>query len=263
MNFLFRAQAFIRFLFKSKGLHRVHSPFVFRMYEDLIRSNDRFYAFEELEEIRAQLLSDKRIIERTGIGALKKPKPHALGEIARRTLATNHWCQIYFKLVAHYKPETILEIGTGVGLCTLYLAEAHQGARVVTLEGDPAIAAVAREQFEKRKHHKIELVEGLFDDTLPSVLKRNPSPQFIIVDGNHTYSATMRYFEWLLPHVNDDTFLIFDDIHWSAEMERAWKEIKQHPDVRQTIDFFRVGMVFFRKGQVKQHFILRSSFTGI
>jgi hypothetical protein len=73
----------------------------------------------------------------------------------------------------------------------------------------------------------------------------------------------MRYFEWLLPHVNEHTFLIFDDIHWSAEMERAWKEIKQHPEVQQTIDFFRVGMVFFRKGQVKQHFILRSSFIGI
>jgi hypothetical protein len=63
--------------------------------------------------------------------------------------------------------------------------------------------------------------------------------------------------------VNEHTFLIFDDIHWSAEMERAWKEIKQHPEVQQTIDFFRVGMVFFRKGQVKQHFILRSSFIGI
>ena len=263
MNFLFRAQAFIRFLFKSKGLHRVHSPFVFRMYEDLIRSNDRFYAFEELEEIRAQLLSDQRIIERVGIGAQKKPVPLSLGEIARRTLATKNWCEIYFKLVAHFKPETILEIGTSVGLCTLYLAEANPEARVVTLEGDPAIAAVARENFEKRKHHNIELVEGLFDETLPDVLKKSPSPQFIIVDGNHTYEATMRYFEWLLPHVNDDMFLIFDDIHWSADMERAWKEIKQHPDVRQTIDFFRVGMVFFRKGQVKQHFILRSSFTGI
>jgi predicted O-methyltransferase YrrM len=263
MNFLFRAQAFIRFFFKSKGLHRVHSPFVFRMYEDLIRSNDRFYAFEELEKIRTQLLSDQRIIERVGIGAQLKPKPLSLGEIARRTLATDHWCQIYFKLIAHYKPETILEIGTGVGLCTLYLAEAHPSARVITLEGDPAIAAIAREQFEKRQHLNIELVEGLFDETLPSVLKKYPKPQFILVDGNHTYAATMRYFEWLLPHVNDDTFLIFDDIHWSAEMERAWKEIKQHPEVQQTIDFFRVGMVFFRKGQVKQHFILRSSFIGI
>jgi hypothetical protein len=52
--------------------------------------------------------------------------------------------------------------------------------------------------------------------------------------------------------------MVFDDIHWSEGMERAWEEIKRDPAVTLTIDIFFVGLVFFRKMQlIPQHFTIR------
>ncbi|HEU0137328.1 MAG TPA: class I SAM-dependent methyltransferase, partial [Flavobacterium sp.] len=76
-------------------------------------------------------------------------------------------------------------------------------------------------------------------------------------DGNHQKVATLRYFDLLLPTVTNDSVWIFDDIHWSRDMEDAWEEIKAHPKVTVTIDTFQWGIVFFRKEQRKEDFFVR------
>jgi len=60
-----------------------------------------------------------------------------------------------------------------------------------------------------------------------------------------------------LPLTHNNSIFIFDDIYWSQEMQKAWKEIQQHPEVRVTIDTFYWGLVFFRKEQAKEHFKIR------
>jgi hypothetical protein len=40
-------------------------------------------------------------------------------------------------------------------------------------------------------------------------------------------------------------------------METAWEMIKKHPKVTVTIDTFQWGLVFFRREQHKEHFIIR------
>lgn len=79
----------------------------------------------------------------------------------------------------------------------------------------------------------------------------------VYFDGNHQKEATLKYFYQLLPLAHNDSVFIFDDIHWSKGMEEAWEEIKKHPDVRVTIDSFFWGIIFFRKEQEKEHFIIR------
>ena len=79
----------------------------------------------------------------------------------------------------------------------------------------------------------------------------------VYFDGNHQKAATLEYFQHCLQFVNNESFFIFDDIHWSKEMESAWEEIKKHPKVKVTIDTFQWGIVFFRKEQEKEHFIIR------
>jgi len=41
-------------------------------------------------------------------------------------------------------------------------------------------------------------------------------------------------------------------------MEAAWEIIKTHPKVTVTIDTFQWGLVFFRKEQPKEHFVIRA-----
>ena len=88
----------------------------------------------------------------------------------------------------------------------------------------------------------------------------NHKPQttnLVFFDGNHQKEATLKYFNMLLPLAHNDSVFIFDDIHWSRGMEEAWEAIKDHPQVRVTIDSFYWGIVFFRKEQEKEHFIIR------
>ncbi|MCC8358499.1 O-methyltransferase [Salinimicrobium sediminilitoris] len=85
----------------------------------------------------------------------------------------------------------------------------------------------------------------------------NTKYSLLFIDGNHQKEATLAYFEKLLATVHNDSVMIFDDIHWSRGMEEAWEEIKAHPQVRVSIDTFQWGMVFFRREQEKEHFVIR------
>jgi predicted O-methyltransferase YrrM len=80
----------------------------------------------------------------------------------------------------------------------------------------------------------------------------------VFIDGNHRKQPTLDYFNQLLPRSTDTTILIFDDIHWSGEMEAAWEQIKQDPAVTLTIDLFFIGIVILNRNiKVKQHFSIK------
>jgi predicted O-methyltransferase YrrM len=127
------------------------------------------------------------------------------------------------------------------------------------MEGNPETARYARMTFDALDTKNIELIEGDFDRILPEYLATTTSlPQLVYVDGNHRYGPTISYFHQLLRGIEPNTILVFDDIHWSPEMEQAWAEIRTHPSVRYTIDIFFLGFVFFRDDfKVKQDFMIR------
>ena len=80
----------------------------------------------------------------------------------------------------------------------------------------------------------------------------------VFFDGNHRKDATLRYFNQCLEKANEDSIFIFDDIHWSEEMQDAWKEIKAHPQITLALDVFQFGICFFRKEKLaKEEFLLR------
>ncbi|MCC7526845.1 MAG: SAM-dependent methyltransferase, partial [Chitinophagaceae bacterium] len=77
-------------------------------------------------------------------------------------------------------------------------------------------------------------------------------------DGNHRKEPTLAYFNQLMRHAGNNSLFIFDDIHWSAEMEEAWRDIQLHPAVTCSIDLFFIGIVFFTPDiKEKQHFTIR------
>ena len=126
------------------------------------------------------------------------------------------------------------------------------------MEGAKAVADVAKKNFNTLGLKNIELVEGNFDETLTGTITKMGNIDMVFVDGNHRYEPTVRYFRDLLPAMQEHSILVFDDIHWSKEMEQAWEEIKQDPAVTLSIDLFFIGLVFFRKEQkAKQHFVVR------
>lgn len=103
----------------------------------------------------------------------------------------------------------------------------------------------------------MNFIEGNFDSVLPNLLPTLAPLDLVFIDGNHSYEATIRYFEMLLSKVHNESIFIFDDIYWSEGMKKAWNEIQNHPSVQCTVDIFRWGIVFFRKEMQKEHFTIR------
>ena len=163
-----------------------------------------------------------------------------------------------YRLVKHYEPRHIIELGTSLGITTAYLSKANPSANIITMEGSTSIVSVAAQNFKKLACPNIRLLNGNFDDLLPPVISELTTIDLAYIDGNHRLDPTLNYFEQFLSKINNNSILIFDDIHWSEEMEEAWEIIKAHPSVRCTVDIFFLGFVFFRQGfKTKQDFVVR------
>jgi predicted O-methyltransferase YrrM len=259
------AQLFLKYLryrimaLNGKG-HGAHSPFVYAFIKNLLNDQRSFYAYQQVEPLRQQMRSNQQSIAVEDYGA--GSRVHAfntrkVAAIAASSLKPKKFGQLLFRMVAHFKPNTILELGTSLGITTAYMALANPTAKIWSMEGANAIADIAEANFKQLGIDNVELVRGNFDNTLEPLLDSIEQLDFVFVDGNHRYAPTMHYFQLLKPKMRAHSILIFDDIHWSKEMEAAWGDIKQDASISLTIDLFFIGIVFFRKEQlVKQEFTI-------
>lgn len=244
----------------GKG-HGMHSPFVFNFILHVLNNKSNFNSPPKVEELRKQLLKNKTVLEIEDLGAgsrVAATKKRSIQELAKSALKPKKYAQLLFRLVKYYQPQTIVEFGTSLGVTTSYLSLAKPDASIITIEGSKSIAEIAKQNFDKLQLKDIQSLQGNFDDILPSIIKNLPAIDLAYIDGNHRYEPTLNYFKQLLTKTNNDSILVFDDIHWSSEMEGAWEEIKNHPSVKCTVDIFFLGFVFFRSEfKEKQHFSIR------
>ena len=216
-----------------------------------------FYRFENV--VRGFIVDLREIdVEDHGAGSKYiSKKRKKVSDITKTALKRSKYAQLLFRLALERKPKTILELGTSLGLTTLYLSYAHGASQIITIEGSKEVAQIAAQNFKKFKRSKIDLRIGKFSDHLPNILKQVQELEFVFIDGHHDEEATIAYFEDLLTRKTENSLFIFDDIHWSAGMEKAWKYVKSHKDVFVTIDLFEMGLVFFMKRNQKEHFLIR------
>lgn len=241
--------------------HGVHSPFVYTFIKEVLNKKNTPVFPSSIEAYRTHLLSNRELVEVWDRGAGSRQNNNSkrtVSAIAKAALKPQKYSRLLGSLVNYFKPATVLEMGTSLGITTSYLAAAYPLGKVVTMEGAPNVAKHARANFAHLGIENVELIEGDFDMSLPVYLDSITNIGFAYVDGNHKYEPTMRYFNCLKVKSNEASVLVFDDIHWSAEMEKAWTEIKNDKLVTLTIDLFFIGLVFFRKAQKeKENFIIR------
>ena len=251
---------FVKFLLSSKNEHALHSPFVFELYTKVIIAKTKNSIFIEIENLRKKLLRNKTVIEITDFGAgsrIYKTNQREIRQIAKSAEKKPKFGKLLFRLIQWFKPATIFDLGTSLGITTIYESKAYRDARVTTFEGCPATAAIAQKNFEASNCQNIEVVVGNIDETLPKAISQIEQLDFAFFDANHRYQPTVNYFEMCLQKATEESVFVFDDIHWSDEMHEAWQYIKNHSQVMISIDLFFVGLVFFRKNQPKQDFVLR------
>lgn len=258
---LFQIKSYIKFLWHSKNEHAVHSPFVFNLLTKCFYDKKFKSEYVVLKNYRNELLQNKNTIEVTDFGAgsrIFKSNTRQIAKIAKTAGISTKRAQLLFRIVNYFQPETMLEIGTSLGLATAALSLGNPKASVVTLEGCPETAKQAQLQLQKFSCNNVNAIVTEFSNYLKNNQPLTTNYQLIYFDGNHSKKATLEYFELLLLTVVNETVWIFDDIHWSAEMEETWEIIKNHPKVTVSIDTFQWGFVFFRYEQPKQHFVIRT-----
>lgn len=244
----------------GKG-HGIHSPFLYDFIRNVLNDRSVFVYYETIESVRQRLLTDDRVIEVSDLGAgssVIQSKMRKVKDIAASSPKNKKFAQLLFRIVRYYKPDTVIELGTSLGITSCYLAAANPYDKVYTIEGSENLAKIAKESLHSINAFNIDVITGNFDQQLPELLSKLKRTGLVFVDGNHRLDPTLRYFYMLMEKVDEKSILIFDDIHWSREMESAWEQIKQHPGVILTVDLFFIGIVFFNKDiKAKQHFTLR------
>lgn len=254
---IFTALEYLKYRIKADSENSLHSPFIYELYTTVIEPDKRYYVFDGIDKERENLLKNNRIIEIEDISTEAYKQKKKIREIAQNDISQPKVGELLFKIVDKYKPRHILELGTCLGLTTLYLASANLKTKVTTFEVTPSLANRAKETFQRLKRKNITVIQGNLDQTLVANIKQLKDVDLIFFDADRSYKATMRYFKTCLPYIHKDMIFIIDDIYASEEMKQAWVEIKNHPKVRVTVDVFQLGIVLFREKQKREHFTLQ------
>ena len=254
---------YLWYLLHAKTRHDIHSPFVFAFIEDILHDNTQYSDYQTIEKQVAHLKRNRNVLEIVDFGTGKENAKYQtyfkrVNEVAKNAGITRKHGRLLYRLVRHYQPATMLELGTSLGISTMYQAKGNTNAQFTAIEGCASLAMVAQGSLDKTGCKNVTLKTAHFKTVLPSLLADlNKTLDYAFIDGDHSYDGTMHYFELLKKHIDDNSILVFHDIHWSKGMGKAWNELKQDPEVTISIDLYFMGIVFFKKGLSKQDFVLR------
>jgi predicted O-methyltransferase YrrM len=245
-----------KLLAKSSAGHGIHSPLVYEFTRSVVNPKTSVDQLKEVEWYRNWQIETPINVRPSSFGARSKPegKTERLGTVIKNSSVSPKTGAFLFRLAKWQKAQNILELGTSVGVSAMYLASANRDAKVYTLEGDRQRATLAQTSFDYFNLNNIRLIEGDFDQGLNEALDILPQLDLVFFDGNHAAEPTLRYFKRCLKKGQENSVFVFHDIRWSKEMYKAWKVISKHSSVSISIDLFYLGVVFFRKGILKQNF---------
>jgi predicted O-methyltransferase YrrM len=255
----FQFRSFFKYWLDAVDSHSLHSPFYFDFYKNVLTSRKEPRSFEKQESLRQKLLKNDLVLNVTDLGAGSQQlngRARKVSDIARVTLSPARLSKLYARMIDHFKCRTIVELGTSLGINSLYLASGNNSS-VTTFEGSPEVAVVARDTFSFAEASNIHLIEGDIARTLPGFLEKTRKIDFVLMDANHRYEPTVNYFRQLSARVDNNSIIIVDDIHYNAEMEKAWNEIRNSPIVYGSADIYRAGILFFDPSLNKQHVVLQ------
>lgn len=259
---LYSTRAYFRHLFKSRRWNSFHSPYLFGLFSYCSNEKVVYEKFPAIEATREKLKKEKTIISRSDLGAGSQAHQDTqqvmISHIARHALSLPFQCRFMSRLVHQEQSKNILEFGTSLGISTAYLHAGNLNAKIITVEGDPEIGRLAMKTFETLDAKNIQLTISSFDHFLKKISNDPASFDLIFIDGHHQSKALLYYYSELKKRISGNTIIIVDDIHWSPDMYAGWNQLIGLPEVKQSVDCFHFGLLFFRMEFFeKEHHIIR------
>ncbi|MBU3835686.1 MAG: hypothetical protein H9949_08120 [Candidatus Phocaeicola merdigallinarum] len=209
--------------FRHRRGYGVHSPSDFFFITFVVYERLPFYAYGPLHHLR-------RVVAFL---------PHYREKVDK----------FLFRLVNYLRPSVMWEIGTGSGMSTRYMAEAHADMQVYTFSAEPE-DAVKRILSGKPS---IDYRTGDCRTEMKKLVAEGVKPE--IVHIAHT-TAYKEVYEQLLPLVDKHTCFVIGTPYATPDKKKWWKEVIADPRTGVTFDLYDVGLVFFDKERVKEHRIV-------
>jgi predicted O-methyltransferase YrrM len=259
-SFLFRFKSLVNYWLDAASVYSLHSPFLFDFYTKILTQKFVHPQFASLAKVRIELQKDHRIIHVDDLGAGSvhlQRKERRISDLAFITTSPEKFSLLYSRIIFHYKYRRVVELGTSIGINAMYLAKADESVHVATFEGSQEVASIARQVFKENQVTNIQIIEGNIDHTLPTYLSSVERIDFALIDANHRLKPTMQYADLLMEKIHAHSIIAIDDIHYSSEMEDAWRAIQRDQRVYTTIDLYRCGLIFFNPSLSKQNVVLQ------
>jgi len=248
---------YLKYIFEAVDDHSLHSPYLFDLYQNVLKANHGADGITIIEQIREQYLKNdfKLDTSNPGAGSVKRGNIRKVKDIARTSGSSRKTCRLLDALVRYFKPSNIVELGTSLGLGTMCLA-GQPDSRVYTFEANDLVANLAEDSFKKVGFENITLIRGPVDCTLPEFTSGQTTIDMAFIDANHTEEALIRYFEWLLPVMSSGGLIVVDDIRWSPGMYSGWKQLSARKEVALSLDLMQKGLLIFIPDFLKAHYYL-------
>jgi predicted O-methyltransferase YrrM len=250
-----QVRSYIRHWLHEVDDHSVHSPYFYDLYTKIVSKKYKS-DIPVLEDLRWDLEANRTILNVEDMGSGSKAgltQKRTIGDIARTSSTPYNVAMFYLDLMYFCNASRVIELGTSLGLTTLYLSQKKE-AMIYTFEGSHDIANAAMTNFEWASKKNIKLIEGNIDQTLHRFLEPTDKVDFVLMDANHRYIPTLEYYRLLTRRLKSSSIVVIDDIHRSEEMEKAWKEIRTDTLVYGSIDLYRCGILCFDPALNKQHY---------
>jgi predicted O-methyltransferase YrrM len=237
----------------------IHSPLVYDLCRKVLVNDDGMRVPEQIIKARSAVEKDRSILTFRAFGAGSRTgsgTSRSIRSLATRSSVPGKYGALLYRLIRWYQPATVIELGTGIGVSTLYLAAASDQT-VITVEGSPEKYAFAGTLLSQSGLKNVDLRTGTFHECLDGMESELKRRSVVFIDGDHRYLPTLELVNRLITmSIGHELLVVIDDIHWSDEMERAWKVLCRDPRIAVSVDIFQFGLLFIRDTISKQHFTI-------
>ena len=177
----------------------------------------------------------------------------SVARFVRRSSVSRKYGDLLYRIARWQAPQEILELGTGLGISTMYLGAGTPDAPLHSIEGSKVRALLAQQVIQRAGLKNVEVKQGEVENQLEEILPGLQSRYLAFMDANHHFEPTLRYLSSILEKEGEEAVIVMDDIYWSRGMYRAWKEAISWPEVRVSIDLYHLGILLLRKDLNKTH----------
>jgi len=245
---------YIKYRWNARTLHGIHSPFIFDFMEksSKLRPNVRDEMAIKNFVFKQRRNRKKLEIKDYGAKSKKLDQYRSIDQIFKTSSSFGKNGILLFRICMHFKPQNILELGTSIGMGSLYMHLGNPKSRLISIEGCHETHSIAKENL---KTYPIELINNTFKNAIQTFSEEKFD--LVFIDGHHKGKALLEYMDALMEYTHDNTIFVLDDIRWSHSMLDSWNKLSGAQTYHLSLDFFRMGVLVRRPQQVKENFILR------